>query len=74
VIPVPELVRQKLQLKVGQQMEVEVRGNSLIVRPEPTERKNYTMEELLAASDYGHPQPPEEREWVYAPSVGGELL
>jgi antitoxin ChpS len=29
---------------------------------------------LLAASDYSQPQPPEQREWVDAPAVGGELI
>ena len=33
----------------------------------------HTMAELLAASDYSEPQPPEEREWVDAPAVGREL-
>ncbi|MFN8683864.1 transcriptional regulator [Paracoccus sp. P2] len=33
----------------------------------------HTMAELLAASDYSQPQPPEEREWVDAPAVGREL-
>ena len=33
-----------------------------------------TMAELLAASDYSQPQPPEEREWVDAPAVGREPL
>ncbi len=37
-------------------------------------KPRYTLAELLAASDYGQPQPPEEREWVDAPAVGGELL
>ncbi|MBU2719672.1 antitoxin, partial [Acidithiobacillus ferridurans] len=32
------------------------------------------LAELLAASDYSQPQPVEEREWVDAPAVGGELL
>lgn len=32
----------------------------------------HTMAELLAASDYSQPQPPEEREWVDAPAVGRE--
>jgi antitoxin ChpS len=29
---------------------------------------------LLAVSDYSQPQPADEREWVDAPAVGGELL
>ena len=34
----------------------------------------YTLAELLAASDYSQQQPAEEREWVDAPAVGGELI
>lgn len=33
----------------------------------------HAMAELLAASDYSQPQPPEEREWVDAPAVGRVL-
>ncbi len=39
-------------------------------KPKP----RYTLAELLAASDYSQPQPSEEREWVDAPSAGGELI
>jgi antitoxin ChpS len=44
------------------------------VAVEPKQRPHYTLTELLAASDYSQPQPAEEREWVDAPSVGGELI
>jgi len=37
-------------------------------------RPRYTMEELLAASDYSRPLPPEEREWIDAPAVGREVI
>jgi antitoxin ChpS len=43
-----------------------------VVEPKP--RLRYTLAELLAMSDYSQPQPAEEREWVDAPAVGGELL
>jgi len=33
-----------------------------------------TLADLLKKSDYSQPQPPEEREWVDAPSAGNELL
>jgi hypothetical protein len=36
-------------------------------------RPRYTLAELLAASDYSHPQPIEELDWVEAPAVGREL-
>lgn len=41
---------------------------------EPKLRSHYTLAELLAASDYSQPQPAEEREWVDALSVDGELI
>ena len=44
----------------------------LVVNPNP--RPRYTLAELLAVSDYSQPQPADEREWVDAPAVGGELL
>lgn len=44
----------------------------LAVEPKP--RPHYTLTELLAASDYSQPQTVEEREWLDAPSVGGELI
>ena len=31
------------------------------------------LAELLAASDYSQPQSAEDREWVDAPALGGEL-
>jgi antitoxin ChpS len=51
---------------------VDVEDGRLVVEPRPKLR--YTLEELLAASDYTQPQPPEEREWVDAPAAGGEIL
>ncbi|WP_256940555.1 hypothetical protein [Acetobacter persici] len=40
----------------------------------PTKLHRTTMDELLAASDYSHSQPLEEREWIDAPVVGRELI
>jgi len=37
-------------------------------------KKRYTMDELLALSDYSQPQSLEGREWVDAPAVGNERL
>ena len=41
---------------------------------EPKSRPRYTMAELLAASDYSHPQLAAEREWIDVPAIAGELL
>jgi antitoxin ChpS len=59
-------------LKAGATVAVNVENGRLIV--EPQQRPRYTLEDLLAASDYSQPLPPEEREWVDAPAVGRELL
>ena len=37
-------------------------------------RPRYTLAELLAASDYSQPLSDEDREWLDAQAVGGELL
>lgn len=39
-----------------------------------TLRRPYTMQALLAASEYPRDQAKEDREWVDAPLVGDELL
>jgi antitoxin ChpS len=72
MLAVPPVLLNLLQLKAGATVAVDVENGRLIVQPE--QKKRYTMAELLAVSDYSHPQPPEEREWVDAPAVGGELL
>ena len=72
MLAVPPALLNLLRLKVGATVAVEVENGRLIV--EPQQRPRYTLEDLLAASDYSQPQPPEEREWVDAPAVGRELL
>ena len=37
-------------------------------------RPRYTLAELLSASDYSNPQPPEERDWIDTPAVRDELI
>ncbi len=61
-----------LQLSAGATVGLVVDNGRLVV--EPKVRPRYTMAELLAASDYSPPQPPEEREWVDASAIGRELL
>ena len=72
MLAVPPALLDVLQLAVGAQVGMAVEGGRLIV--EPRSRPRYSLEELLAASDYGEPQPLEEREWADASAVGGELL
>jgi antitoxin ChpS len=51
---------------------VAVDGGRLIVEAAP--RPRYTLDELLAGSDYAEPLSPEDREWLDAPTIGKELL
>lgn len=72
MLAVPPAFLDQLQLHAGATVGVAVADGRLVVDPNP--RRRYTLAELLAASDYSQPQPAEEREWVDAPAVGGELL
>jgi antitoxin ChpS len=72
MLAVPPAILEMLHLEVGATVGLEVDGERLVVNPNIKPR--YTLAELLAASDYSRPQPPEEREWIDTPAVGGELL
>ncbi len=72
MLAVPPALLDVLKLSAGATVGLAVDNGRLVV--EPKARPRYTMAELLAASDYSQPQPPEEREWVDAPTVGRELL
>ena len=72
MLAVPPVLLKLLQLDAGATVAVDMEGGRLIVEPKP--RPRYTLAQLLADSDYSQPAPPEEREWVDAPAVGGELI
>jgi antitoxin ChpS len=73
MLAVPPVFLEQLRLAPGTAVGVAVtdKGQLLVV---PNPRPRYTLDELLDASDYSQPQPPEEREWVDAPTVGRELI
>ncbi len=72
MLAVPPALLDLLNLTAGAKVGLAVDNGRLVV--EAQTKPQYTMEELLAASDYSAPQPPEEREWVDAPAVGRELI
>lgn len=72
MLAVPPVVLDMLNLKAGSLVELTVDGGKLMVSPQSGPR--YTLEELLAASDYSQPRLPDEREWLDSPPVGRELL
>lgn len=72
MLAVPPAFLEQLHLQVGTTVGLAVDHGCLVVDPNPKPR--YTLEELLAASDYSQPLSQEEREWVDAPAIGKELL
>lgn len=71
MLAVPPALLDLLHLKAGASVGVAVDGERLIVEAAP--RPRYTLDQLLAASDYPSERSPEEREWLDAPLVGREL-
>ena len=71
MMAVPPALLDLLHLRAGATVGMAVDGGRLVVEPNP--RPRYTLAELLAASDYSQPQPPEQREWIDAPAIGREV-
>lgn len=72
MVAIPPAFLDQLNLQAGTTVGVAVDDGHLVIHPKP--RVRYTLAELLAASDYSQSQPAQEREWVDAPAVGGELI
>ncbi|MGK9086155.1 antitoxin [Brucella intermedia] len=72
MLAIPPALLDVLHLSAGAKVGLVVDNGRLVV--EPKARPRYTMAELLAASDYSQPRLAEEREWIDAPAVGGELI
>lgn len=71
---VPSRVRDALALVEGQELEVVVDGDRLVIEKATPTRPTYTLETLLAACDFEAPYSEEERAWLDAEPVGRELL
>ena len=72
MLAVPPAILDLLKLRAGATVALSVDGERLVIAPKPL--PHYTVDELLAASDYSVPQPKSEREWIDAPAVGNELI
>ena len=72
MLAVPPALLELLHLKAGAPVGMAVDGGRLVVEASP--RLRYTLDELLAASDYTEPPSSEDREWLDAPATGKELL
>jgi antitoxin ChpS len=72
MLAVPPALLELLHLKAGEAVGVAVDGGRLIVEASPKPR--YTLNELLAGSDYSRGPTAGDREWLDAPTVGNEIL
>lgn len=72
MLAVPPALLDILKLKAGASVGIALDGESLVVKA--ANRPFFTMEELLAASDYTDAPFPEDRDWLDAPQVGRELI
>lgn len=72
MLTVPPAILDQLHLKAGAAVGLAVDGERLVMQRHT--RPRYTLNELLAASDYSLSRDPEEQEWLNAPPVGRELL
>ncbi len=72
MLAVPPAILDLLHLDVGSTVGIAVDGERLVI--DPKVKRRYTMDELLAASDYSQAGSYEDREWIDAAPVGGELL
>jgi antitoxin ChpS len=72
MLAIPPALLDILNLKVGASIGIVVDGASLVIKA--AGRPRYTMDELLAASNYVDRPSDEDRDWLDGPVVGRELL
>jgi antitoxin ChpS len=72
MLAVPPALLDILRLRPGAKVGLAVERGRLVVEPRP--RPRYTLEELLAQCNPKAPRGGEEREWLNAKPVGGELI
>jgi antitoxin ChpS len=72
MLAVPPALLDMLHLSAGAKVGLSVDNGRLVI--EPNARPHYTLDELLAASDYTQPEAAIDREWIDSPPVGGEPL
>jgi antitoxin ChpS len=76
MLTVPPAFLDQLHLRPGSTVGLAISEGCLVIDPSylPAAKLRYTLAELLAMSDYTQPQNPDQREWLDAPQVGGELI
>jgi antitoxin ChpS len=72
MLSVPPALLDLLSLSAGAEVGLSVDNGRLVVHP--LRKPRYSLDELLAASDYSAPLSDEERAWIDAPPRGREPL
>jgi antitoxin ChpS len=72
MLAVPPALLDVLHLSAGAKVGLVVENGRLVVEPEA--RPRYTLDELLAECDASAEPTSEDRTWIDASPVGGELL
>ena len=72
MLAVPPAILDLLHLRAGATVGVAVDNGRLVV--EPCQRPRYSLDELLAQCDASAEVSDEDRQWLDAKPVGGELL
>lgn len=69
----PATIREKLHLNEGDNVEIDVQGGQIVIKPCKVKLK-YTLSELLAQCDESAPYPDDLKDWDEAQAVGHEAL
>jgi len=72
MLAVPPAILDLLHLRAGATVGVAVDNGRLVI--EPCQRPRYSLDELLAQCDASAEVSDEDRQWLDAKPVGGELL
>lgn len=72
MMAVPPPILERLELRAGAMVDLQVDQERLIVKPQM--RPRYTLDELLAQCDAGAPISKKDREWLDDAPAGRELL
>jgi antitoxin ChpS len=72
MLAVPPALLDVMQLQAGSSVGVTLDGTKLVVEASTPIR--YNLDDLLAQSDYDYDPDMQDRDWLDAPALGGELL